>query len=95
MVRLKAPRFSLGQVAATPGALRVLHEAGVNAWSLLARHVSGDWGDCDDHDRKANDDALIHGSRLLSSYTLATGERVWIVTEADHSLSTLLLPQEY
>ena len=95
MVQLKAPRFHLGQISATPGAIRVLHEAGVNAWSLLARHVSGDWGDCCNDDRQANEDALFHGYRILSAYTLASCERVWIITEADRSLSTLLLPEEY
>ena len=63
--------------------------------SLLASHASGDWGEVDDHDRRANDHALRRGMRLLSVYTTASGERVWIITEADRSSTCLLLPEDY
>lgn len=63
--------------------------------SLLARHVSGDWGQLDAEDQAANEQALAYGTRILSAYDLATGERVWIITEADRSATTLLLPSEY
>lgn len=63
--------------------------------SLITRHVSGDWGQLDAEDREANEQALVYGARLLSAYELATGERVWIITEADRSATTILLPREY
>lgn len=89
------PLFELGVVVATPGALRVLGEAEVSPSELLTRHASGDWGDIDAHDRRANNKALKDETRLLSAYTLPGGERVWIITEADRSSTTLLLPDEY
>jgi hypothetical protein len=95
MIEVKSPRFQLGCVVATPGAIRVLHDAGVSAWSLLARHARGDWGDLDDDDRRANNAALVHGSRLLSAYELETGDRVWVLTQGDRMVTTILLPEEY
>jgi hypothetical protein len=67
---------------------------------LLARHVAGDWGDLSDEDKRLNDEALIDGSRLLSAYTLRSGVRVWVITEAvgddgHRAATTLLLPDEY
>ena len=85
----------LGRCVATPGALRTLEEAGVSPASLLARHMNGDWGELDEHDRKANEYALEHGLRVLSAYKLRTGEKLWIITEADRSSTTILLPEEY
>lgn len=84
----------LGRVLATPGALAALagsREAAV----LLDRHARGDWGDVDAHDRAANDAALVNGERVLSSYTLGHDHTIWIITEADRSCTTLLLPSEY
>lgn len=89
------PRFSLGQVVSTPGALDALATAGGSAAELLERHVRGDWGELCEEDRRANEQALHHGSRLLSAYTLSSGVKVWIITEADRSVTTLLLPMEY
>lgn len=91
-------RFPLGQLAATPGALELLEQHCVSLFDLLARHVRGDWGDVDAEDAHANDRALIHGSRLLSCYTLVHGDadtRVWIISEADRSVTTALKPEEY
>ena len=85
----------LGRVVATPGALRTLKEAGVSPSSLLIRHASGDWGELTEHDRKENEFSLKSGFRILSSYTLSSGERIWIITEADRSSTCLLLPTEY
>ena len=79
---------------ATPGALEVLREAGEDPLSYLSRHASGDWGDLDPHDRRENGLALKHGRRLLCSYPVGEG-RVWVITEADRSYTTLLLPEEY
>ena len=85
----------LGRVLATPGALRTLALAGADGAVYLARHAAGDWGDVDAHDWAANDRALFTDERLLSAYRLPNGERLWIITEADRSASTLLLPDEY
>ena len=91
-------RFPLGQLAATPGALALLEAHHVSLFALLARHARGDWGDVGAEDAQANDQALIHGTRLLSCYTLVPGNpdtRVWIISEADRSVTTFLLPSEY
>ncbi|MDP9476312.1 MAG: hypothetical protein M3R38_11650 [Actinomycetota bacterium] len=88
-------RFDLGRIVATPGALALLGETGTDALALLSRHVSGDWGELDGHDRRENERSLKNGWRLLSSYPLPTGEKVWIITEADRSSTCLLLPSEY
>ena len=87
--------FPLGQVVATPGALRALAEAGQEPAELLDRHASGFWGDVCEEDWRANEEALRHGLRILSSYRLVSGEKLWIITEADRSATTLLTPQEY
>jgi hypothetical protein len=88
-------RFSPGQLVATPTALSVLVSLKVSPWSLLDRHVHGDWGDLDEHDQWENERALLAGERLLSAYTLPDGTRLWIITEADRSATMLLLPNEY
>lgn len=89
-----SPRFVLGQIAATPAVLAHLERHGVNASEYLDRHVRGDWGDVPPEDAAENEFAVNHRLRLLSSYMIA-GERVWIITEADRSVSTLLFPSEY
>jgi len=61
----------------------------------LQRHVAGDWGELDEEDKKANDGALQTGERLLSAYQSATGTKFWIITEADRSVTTVLLPEDY
>lgn len=92
----EGPRFSLGQAVATPGALAALSDAQVSPLPYLARHARGDWGEVGPEDWQANDQALTRGARLLSAYTLPiTEERLWIITEADRSYTTLLLPEEY
>jgi hypothetical protein len=84
----------LGRVVATPGALEVLVEAGEDPLCYLARHASGDWGELDEGDRRENEQSLKHGWRILSSYPV--GEKIiWIITEADRSVTTILLPEEY
>jgi hypothetical protein len=84
----------LGEVVATPGALKLLEEAGEDPLSLVTRHRSGDWGELDEHDRLENELSLRHGWRLLSSYPVGGG-KFWIITEADRSATTVLLPSEY
>jgi hypothetical protein len=89
-------RFELGRILATPGALRVMKEAGESPLKLLRRHVHGDFGDLhDDDDLRANELAIRQGMRVLSAYVLSTEERVWIITEADRSSTTILTPEEY
>lgn len=87
------PKFSLGKLYATPGALEALHAAGHPL--TVARHAQGDWGDLGPEDRAANDEALRTGGRIFSSYDLPGGGRVWVITEADRSSTTVLLPDEY
>ena len=89
------PLFSLGQVVATPGALEILKIAKQDPLSLLSRHVTGDWGDLGEEDQQENELSVKLGFRILSAYTINTGARVWIITEADRSSTTILLPSEY
>jgi hypothetical protein len=84
----------LGRVVATPGALKLLIEADRQPFDYLARHATGDWGDLCAFDRRQNEIALREGYRVLSSYDAPEG-RVWIITEADRSVTTILLPEEY
>lgn len=63
--------------------------------AYLVRHIAGDWGEVDEQDRRENELSLIHGFRLLSAYTLNSGTKIWIITEADRSVTTVLLPEEY
>lgn len=91
----KLPRFALGQVVATPGALDALKESGQAPQEFLHRHIVGDWGDLDPHDLRANEDAVRNGDRILSAYSIKNGTRLWVITEYDRSVTTLLLPSEY
>ena len=88
-------RFTLGQTYATPGALAELQRSHTSPAELLARHVSGDWGDVPAEDVAENELSIEHGFRIISAYPLASGGRLWIITEADRSATTLLLPREY
>jgi hypothetical protein len=87
--------FPLGQVVATPGALAEMEASGESLFSYLQRHLSGDWGEVDAHDRRENELSLREGFRLMSVYTLSNGIRFWIITEADRSSTCVLLPEEY
>lgn len=92
----KAALFPLGQIVATPGALAALEKAGQTPLDFVSRHVRGDWGELDEHDRKENELSLKRGFRLLSSYRISSGDtKVWVITESDRSVTTLLLPEEY
>ena len=88
-------RFHLGRIVATPGALTVFEETGDSPGPFLKRHVTGDWGELDEHDRAENDRSVKEGLRILSAYYLSNGSKLWIITEADRSVTTLLLPSEY
>lgn len=91
----RAPLFRLGRVVATPAAMDVLATYNVHPTSLLHRHMSGDFGDlwCED-DRAANEDAIKTGNRILSNYQLGNDD-LWVITEADRSVTTILLPSDY
>ncbi|PAP78901.1 hypothetical protein B1759_15790 [Rubrivirga sp. SAORIC476] len=90
----RAVRLPLGHVVATPGALDVVRAHGLDVLALVHRHASGDWGTVSEHDARANDLALQNGTRVLSAYD-TPGGRLWIITEADRSATTVLLPSEY
>lgn len=85
--------FPLGNVVITPNALGQLTHADIQLG--LQRHQAGDWGELDEHDKQENERALGMGLRLLSSYRAAGGVNFWIITEADRSVTTLLLPEDY
>jgi hypothetical protein len=89
------PRFALGQVVATPGALDALLQANQTPFEFLARHIVGDWGELDPQDVQANEDALQCGARVLSRYQTTQGVVLWLITEHDRSVTTILLPEEY
>jgi hypothetical protein len=91
----KQPAFELGQIVATPHALAALEKAGQQPSEFLRRHVNRDWGNLSDEDRKENDYSLEHGFQLLSAYRTNAGDRLWIITEGDRTVTTLLLPEEY
>ena len=86
-------KVPLGRIVATPAALGTVSQPDIVA--ALRRHASGDWGEVDPDDRAANDDALRSGERLLSVYQSATGTTFWVITEADRSVTTVLLPDDY
>lgn len=92
---MPSPRFPLGTLVSTPGALEALERNHETALIYLARHQVGDWGDVDTHDRTANNQAVLHAERILSAYRLPDGTRIWVITEADRSSTCLLLPEEY
>ena len=93
-------KFPLGQLAATPGALEAMEASGQTPDFFLTRHQAGDWGEVNEEDRRLNDEALIHGDRILSAYRTLKGVRVWVITEAaddsgHRAATTILLPEEY
>ncbi len=88
-------RFALGQTFITPGAEEALMIAGQTELEFLRQHMSGNWGDLSEEDIQENEFALEKGFRLLSAYRTAKGQKLWIITEADRSATTILLPSEY
>lgn len=86
-------KFSMGNLYATPGVLGAV--ASDELLACLGRHARGDWGDCGTEDWQANEHALVDGSRIFSVYKLASGVKLWIITEADRASTTALLPEEY
>lgn len=89
------PLFPAGQFVATPGALSLLEQANKSPLEFVSRHLRGDWGDLCQDDKAENELSLKHGFRLMSSYQVTETEKLWIITEADRSVTTLLLTSEY
>lgn len=89
-----AAMFPVGQVYLTRGVLDQLHNSSA-VLTALWRHAAGDWGEVCAEDKELNDRALIDGTRLLSAYVAEDGTRFWVITEADRSATTVLLPEEY
>jgi hypothetical protein len=87
-------RFQLGRVVTTRGALETIKRLNVNPVALLIRHVQGDWGDLDEDDKKENEISVLRHLRILSTYKVGD-KKLWIITEADRSITTILLPEEY
>ena len=88
-------RFPLGLLVMTPGARDAIAEADQAPYEFLARHAAGDWGELSDDDKRENELSLMEGFRILSAYRTAKGEKLWVITEADRSATTILLPEEY
>ena len=89
-----APTLRLGRVVATPAALDLVRAHGLDVLALVSRHARGDWGDVSEHDAQANDRSAQDGTRVLSAYD-TSGGRLWVITEADRSATTVLLPSDY
>lgn len=90
----KRTLFALGQVVSTPNALRFAEAEYIDLLALLVRHQSGDWGDVSEEDRESNEEALLMPLRIMSSYKFSN-DKIWIITEADRSMTTILLPSDY
>jgi hypothetical protein len=90
---MKAVSFPLGRLVTTPAALELLNQMDVLA--ALSRHVRGDWGDLRKQDKQANDEAVHDFARIFSAYHDSGDHKFWIITEADRSVTTVLLPEDY
>lgn len=88
-------KFNLGELVATPAAIQALQESGEEAAFYIARHAAGDWGVVGAEDQRRNEKALQDGTRIFSAYILRSGVRIWVITEADRSATTVLLPDDY
>lgn len=87
--------FPLGRTVCTPGVLQLIQAGIVNPNELFERHLRGDWGDLVDSDWKANDQAVLDGGRIFSSYDFGNDLTVWVITESNRSATTILLPGDY
>ena len=85
--------FRLGRIVATPNARESLTQEDI--LTAIQRHQAGDWGNLPDDNRAANDRALAQGGRIVSAYNAMNGTRFWLITEADRSITTILLPEDY
>jgi hypothetical protein len=89
------PLFPLGAIVSTPGALRAFQTSGEEPATYLDRHVCGDWGELGPLDKALNDRGIEGGDRIFSSYRLKDQTKIWIITEHDRSVTTVLLPADY
>jgi len=95
------PMFQLGQIVATPLIIMALERAGQVPDEFLKKHQSGDWGDMCEQDKQSNEEATANEGepdkqqRVFSAYKTNAGEKIWVITEHDRSVTTLLLPDEY
>lgn len=87
--------FALGQIVATPGAIDLIEEKGLEPGYFIARHSHGDFGNLDAYDVDKNWNAIMNRGRVFSSYRIDAHSNLWIITETDRSFTTLLLPEEY
>lgn len=91
--------LELGKLIATTNFMRRAEDLGEDPELLMktavARHAIGDWGECCQEDSASNDEALKNGERLLSVYRMKEGEKFWVITEWDRSVTTILLPEDY
>jgi hypothetical protein len=95
MSAIVKPKFDIGQLVATPDAIQALSRNGTDDSQYVRRHQGGDWGDVSEEESQANEYALTQDLPIMSVYTLKDGTRLWIITEADRSATTILLPTEY
>ncbi|MEM6284542.1 MAG: hypothetical protein AAF787_20300 [Chloroflexota bacterium] len=87
-------KFSAGQTRATQAAMKAMQDNGHIASEFLARHVVGDWGEHDPEQKAQNDESLANDGPLHSIYHMADGRQIWVFTEADRSMTTILLPED-
>lgn len=92
---MRTKLFSLGQCGITPAAHKKLESVGIALSDILERHQTGVWQDMSGRDQTSNHEAIQNGSRVFSAYKLTDDIKVWIITEADRSSTTILLPSEY
>ena len=95
MIQKSKPLFQLGKTVATHGALEVLQKNNQSPLEFYERHSLGDWSELCDEDRESNEQALKDGDRIFSVYYLKDKTKIWVITEADRSTTTILLPEEY
>ena len=100
MIAVKTPKFPLGQIVATPGAIEAMKESGQTADFFLDQHSAGNWGIVDQEDWQLNDEALKDGSRLLSVFHTLKSKKLYVITEAtddngNRAATTILLPEDY
>jgi hypothetical protein len=89
------PKFGLGKIVLTPGAVEALERSGQEAGFFVEKHCQGDWGDLAPNDQSENERALLEGGRLVSLFMTLTGDALLLITEADRSLTTVMTPDEY
>ena len=95
------PKFEMGRLVITAALQHDLEESDTEKdWHdeinlFVSRHLFGDWGDVDTHDGSVNDRAVVNGDRVVSAYTTTNGIKIWVITEWDRSVTTLLRPEDY